>query len=138
VLIAKKNRLPEQIIDFIKMHHGTTKVQYFYRLYKNKFPDAKDESLAFSYPGPKPNSRETAIVMMADSIEAASRALKNITFETINELVETIINYQQIEEQYNDANITFKDITVVKEVFKKKLQNIYHPRIEYPKQPEKE
>lgn len=138
VQIAKKNRLPEQIIDFIMMHHGTTKVQYFYRLYKNKFPDAKDETLAFSYPGPKPNSRETAIVMMADSIEAASRALKNITVETINELVETIINYQQIEEQYNEANITFKDISIVKEVFKKKLQNIYHPRIEYPKQPDKE
>ena len=138
IQIAKKNRLPEQIIDFIMMHHGTTKVQYFYRLYKNKFPDAKDETQVFSYPGPKPNSRETAIVMMADSIEAASRALKNITVETINELVETIINYQQIEEQYNEANITFKDISIVKEVFKKKLQNIYHPRIEYPKQPDKE
>ncbi len=138
VQIAKKNRLPEQIIDFIMMHHGTTKVQYFYRLYKNKFPDSNEESNAFTYPGPKPNSRETAIVMMADSIEAASRALKNITIETINELVETIINYQQIEEQYNEANITFKDISIVKEVFKKKLQNIYHPRIEYPKQPEKE
>jgi membrane-associated HD superfamily phosphohydrolase len=72
--------------------------------------------------------------MMADSVEAASRALKNITLETINELVETIINYQQIEEQFNEADITFKDISIIKEVFKKKLQNIYHARIEYPKE----
>lgn len=134
VQIAKKNRLPEQIIDFIRMHHGTTKVQYFYRLFRDKFPDASEELKAFSYSGPKPLSRETAVVMMADSIEAASRALKSITIDTINNLVDTIINYQQIEEQYSEANITFKDITVVKEVFKKKLQNIYHARIEYPKE----
>ena len=137
IQIAKKNRLPEQIIDFIMMHHGTTKVQYFYRLYKNKFPDAKDETQVFSYPGPKPNSRETAIVMMADSIEAASRALKNITVETINELVETIINYQQIEEQYNEANITFKDITVVNGFFKNNMRTIIKPRLGTPKNPER-
>jgi membrane-associated HD superfamily phosphohydrolase len=72
--------------------------------------------------------------MMADSVEAASRALKLITLETINNLVESIINYQQAEEQFNDANITFRDISKIKEVFKKKLQNIYHARIEYPKE----
>lgn len=137
VQIAKKNRLPEQIIDFIRTHHGTTRVLYFYRLYKDKFPEAEAELEAFSYPGPRPFSRETAVVMMADSVEAASRALKQITVETINDLVESIINYQQVEKQFNEANITFKDISVIKEVFKKKLQNIYHARIEYPKEKEK-
>lgn len=132
VQIAKKNRLPEQIIDFIRTHHGTSKVLYFYRLFRDKFPEAKDELRVFNYPGPKPFSKETAVVMMADSVEAASRALKNITLDTINDLVENIINYQQIEEQFNDSDITFKDITIIKEVFKKKLQNIYHARIEYP------
>jgi hypothetical protein len=134
VQIAKKNRLPEQIIDFIRTHHGTTKVQYFYRLYKDKFPEAKEELEAFDYPGPKPFSKETAVVMMADSIEAASRSLKNITVEKINDLVEGIINNQQTDNQFNDANITFKDISEVKQIFKKKLLNIYHPRIEYPKE----
>jgi putative nucleotidyltransferase with HDIG domain len=134
IQIAKKHRLPQQIIDFIRTHHGTNKVLYFYRLFKDKFPEAKDDLKVFNYPGPKPFSRETAVVMMADSVEAASRALKNITLETINELVETIINYQQIEEQFNEADITFKDISIIKEVFKKKLQNIYHARIEYPKE----
>mgnify|MGYP001167521471 CR=1 FL=1 len=134
VQIAKKHRLPEQIIDFIKTHHGTTKVQYFYRLFKNKFPDAKEHFDSFSYPGPKPFSKETAVVMMADSIEAASRALKTITTETIENLVEGIIDYQQAEGQFNEANITFRDLTEIKQIFKKKLQNIYHPRIEYPKE----
>lgn len=134
VQIARKNRLPEQIIDFIRTHHGDNKVQYFYRMFKDRFPDARDELMAFSYPGPRPFSRETAVVMMADSVEAASRAMKSITPETIDELVDNIINYQQIEEQFNDADITFKDITIIKSIFKKKLQNIYHPRIEYPKE----
>jgi hypothetical protein len=134
VQIAKKHRLPEQIIDFIRMHHGTTKVQYFYRLFKDRFPEAIDELNAFSYPGPKPFTRETALVMMADSVEAASRALKSITVKSIDDLVDNIINYQQIEEQFNDANITFRDISTIKSVFKKKLQNIYHARIEYPKE----
>lgn len=134
VQIAKKHRLPEPIIDFIRTHHGTTKVQYFYRLFKNKFPDAKEEFDAFSYPGPKPYSKETAVVMMADSVEAASRALKTITIDTLDNLVEGIIDYQQEERQFTEANITFKDITEIKQIFKKKLQNIYHARIEYPKE----
>ncbi len=137
VQIAKKHNLPQQLIDFIRTHHGTTKVQYFYRLFKDKFPEAKDEFSSFSYPGPKPFSRETAVVMMADSVEAASRSLKSITYETIDELVENIINYQQIEEQFNDSDITFKDITIIKSIFKKKLSNIYHARIEYPEEKEK-
>lgn len=134
IQIAKKYRLPEPLIDFIRTHHGTSKVQYFYRLFREKFPEATDELKVFNYPGPKPFSRETAVVMMADSVEAASRALKSFTLQTIHDLVDNIINYQQIEEQFNDANITFKDISEIKQVFKKKLQNIYHARIEYPKE----
>ncbi|MDD2277479.1 MAG: HDIG domain-containing protein [Bacteroidales bacterium] len=134
ILIAKKNRLPEQLIDFIRTHHGTTKVQYFYRLFKDKFPDSKDHLDSFGYPGPKPFSKETAVVMMADAVEAASRALKSITVQTIEDLVEGIIKYQQDQGQFNDANITFRDISDIKQIFKKKLQNIYHPRIEYPKE----
>ncbi len=133
IQIAKKHNIPDQIIDFIRTHHGTTKVQYFYRMFRDKFPEIKDSIKLFSYIGPKPFSRETAVLMMADSVEAASRAMKSITFESINDLVENIINYQQIEEQFSEADITFKDITIIKSAFKKKLLNIYHARIEYPK-----
>lgn len=134
VQIAKRHRLPEQIIDFIKTHHGTTKTEYFYRLYKNKFPDAKEELHLFSYPGPKPYSKETAVLMMADSVEAASRALKTITVEAIENLVEAIINHQMNEGQFSEANITFKDISEIKLIFKKRLLNTYHARIEYPEE----
>jgi cyclic-di-AMP phosphodiesterase PgpH len=133
VQMAKRHRLPQQIIDFIRTHHGTTKVQYFFRLFKEKFPNAKADFPKFRYPGPVPFSREMAVLMMADSVEAASRALKSITPKTINDLVDSIINYQQDEEQFSESDITFKDISVVKQVFKKKLMNIYHARIEYPK-----
>ena len=131
---ARKYRLPQQLIDFIRTHHGTTKVKYFYRLYKEKFPELTIDAEKFTYPGPRPFSRETAVLMMADSVEAASRSLKRITYQNIDDLVEGIINHQQIEEQFNDANITFKDITTIKTVFKKKLLNIYHARIEYPEE----
>lgn len=134
VQMARKYRLPQQLIDFIRTHHGTTKVKYFYRLYKEKFPNFSIDAERFTYPGPRPFSRETAVLMMADSVEAASRSLKRITYQNIDDLVEGIINHQQVEEQFNDANITFKDITTIKTVFKKKLLNIYHARIEYPEE----
>ncbi len=133
VEIAKKYNLPSAIIDFILTHHGTTKVQYFFKLFQNKFPDKDIDSEKFTYPGPRPFSKETAVVMMADSVEAASRSLKEITEEAINELVDNIINHQVVEEQLSDAHITFKEITQIKEIFKKKLKNIYHARVEYPK-----
>ncbi len=132
--MAKKENLPEQIIDFIRTHHGTTKVQYFYRLYKKENPDAENIEAAFTYPGPKPFSKETAVLMMSDSIEAASRSLKEYSPETINNLVEGIINYQIKEEQFDNSNINFAEISKAKAIFKSKLQNIYHARIEYPKE----
>ena len=130
--LAKKNKLPEAIIDFISTHHGTTTVQYFYRSYLRKYPEAEVDVRKFSYPGPRPGSRETAIVMMADSVEAASRSLKEITENTLDKLVDSIIGNQMREEQYNDAQITFKEITTIREVFKRRLRNIYHARISYP------
>ncbi len=133
VELAKKHNLPKQIIDFIRTHHGTTKVQYFYRNYIRKYPDKTDEEIDFTYPGPKPFTRETAVLMMADSVEAASRSLKNYSEEELGKLVEDIIDYQFREGQFNEAPITFRDITTVKEIFRKKLINIYHARIRYPK-----
>lgn len=131
--IARKHKLPGVIIDFILTHHGTTKVQYFYKSYLKEFPDADIDISRFSYPGPIPFSKETAIVMMADSIEAASRSIKKMTMTRINELVEQIFKYQFDEGQFINANLTLRDIEKIKQVFKNKLQNIYHVRVEYPK-----
>ena len=128
--IAKKNNLPDRVIDFIRTHHGTSLVYYFYMQEKNNFEDV--DRLDFSYPGPKPFSKETAILMMCDSIEAASKSLKEPTSTKIDEFVENIINKQIEEGQFLNANITFKEIESIKKVLKLKLANIYHLRIEYP------
>ncbi len=133
VKMAQKNNLPKQIIDFIRTHHGTTVVQYFYKMYVKKYPDRIEDIEKFRYPGPKPFSKETAIVMMADSIEAASRAMKQVDKDKIDELVDRIISYQMSQKQFEDTDLTFRDIERLRVVFKKMLLNIYHPRIEYPK-----
>jgi putative nucleotidyltransferase with HDIG domain len=130
--LAQKHNLPEQIIDFIRTHHGTTTTNYFYRNYLLKNPDSINNSAVFMYQGPKPFTREQAVVMMADSVEAASRSLKIYTEQTLNDLVENIISYQMNEGQYNDSDITLNEIFWVKHVFKRRLKNIYHIRIEYP------
>lgn len=132
VELAKKNNLPEQLIEFIRTHHGTTKVQYFYRSYIKKFPDKDVDVNMFTYPGPKPYSKEMAVLMMADSIEAASRSLTDINEEKISNLVESIITNQMNEGQFDYVDINFKDITEIKTLFKDKLMNIYHARIKYP------
>ncbi len=132
VEMAKKNKLPSQIIAFIKSHHGTSTVQYFYKNYLNKYPERHLDINHFQYPGPKPASKETAVVMMADSVEAASRSLKQMTDKSITELVDGIIAYQIENEQYTDADITFRDVDIIKGILKTKLKNIYHGRIEYP------
>lgn len=131
--LGKKYKLPEQIIDFIRTHHGTSTVQYFYRSMINSNPDEEVDIAEFTYPGPKPFSKETSILMMADSVEAASRALKTYSPESISDLVESIVAHQINEEQFSDTNITYGDISAVKKIFKKRLSNIYHARIEYPK-----
>ena len=128
--IAKKYNLPDRVIDFIRTHHGTSVVYYFYMQEKSDFSET-DKS-AFSYPGPKPFSKETAILMMCDSVEAASKSLKDPTSAKIDAFVETIISKQIEEGQFLNANITFKEIQSIKKVLKYKLANIYHLRIEYP------
>lgn len=130
--LAKKHNLPEQIIDFIRTHHGTTKTQYFLRMFRDENADEVDESI-FQYPGPTPYSKETAVLMMADSVEAASRSLKTYNQESISGLVGGIIDNQVKEQQFINTNITFRDINDIKKLFVKKLMNIYHVRIEYPK-----
>lgn len=132
VKLAGKNNLPNQIIDFIRTHHGTSKVQYFYRSYIKKYPHNVSEIEDFTYPGPKPFTKETAVLMMADSVEAASHSLKEYTEDKINQLVENIVNNQTEDDQFSDAPITLNDIKLIKSVFKKRLTNIYHARIEYP------
>lgn len=133
VEIAKKYKLPETIIDFIRTHHGTTSTKYFYKKFVSESPEDENTIKKFQYPGPIPFSKETAVLMMADSVEAASRSIKEPTAEKIEELVEKIIKNQMDEGQFGNANITFKDITIIKKVFKRMLMNIYHVRIEYPK-----
>jgi putative nucleotidyltransferase with HDIG domain len=132
VEIARKYRLPEAIIDFIRTHHGTTIVQYFYKSFIKAFPEEESTRDKFIYPGPRPFSKETAVLMMADSVEATSRSLQVKDKDNLNRMVEEIINQQIHEQQFDNTDITFRDIDLIKEIFLKKLLNIYHVRIEYP------
>ena len=128
--IAKKNNIPDRVIDFIRTHHGTTTVYFFYMKEKELNDTASSED--FRYPGPIPFSRETAILMMCDSVEAASKSLKEPTSAKIDSFVEKIINKQMDEAQFLNADITFKEIQLIKKVLKQKLKNIFHLRVEYP------
>jgi putative nucleotidyltransferase with HDIG domain len=134
VEIARKHKIPQQIVDFIRTHHGEGKVQYFYRSFKNKYPDKEIDEEKFTYPGPDPFTKETAVLMMADSVEAASRSLKEKTSLTIQTLVSDIIDRQVAEKRFDNADITFKNIRQIKEIFTHELINVYHARIEYPKE----
>ncbi len=128
--LARKNKLPDRIVDFIRSHHGTTLVYYFYK--KQQELQGEADKADFQYPGPLPFSKETAILMMADSVEAASKSLKDPTFLIIDEFVEKIIGGQMKSNQFVNADITFKEIETIKKIFKLKLTNIYHLRVEYP------
>ena len=131
IKLAYKHSLPEPIIDFIRTHHGTSKTKYFYNRYVAENPDKPIDSTIFTYKGPRPFSRETAVVMMVDAVEAASRSLKNHSESEISKLVDNIINSQIEDEQFSNSDITFKDVDKIKDLLKKKLQSIYHVRIEY-------
>ncbi len=132
VKLAHKYKLPEPIVDFIRTHHGTSTTKYFYYKEINEHPEVEVDKSKFSYKGPRPFSKETAVLMMVDSVEAASRSLKEHTEENINQLVDNIINGQIQDNQYDNANITFADIDKIRKILKHKLQSIYHVRIEYP------
>lgn len=132
VRIAKKHNLPQQIIDFIETHHGKGKAKYFYNSYVNSHPDENVDEADFTYPGPNPFSKETAILMMADTVEAASRSLKDNSKEAITELVIRLIDSQVSDGLMKNAPITFRDIEDVKEVFCEKLISMRHLRVAYP------
>lgn len=134
VKLAKKHKLPEPIIDFIKMHHGKSMAKYFYLKHKEENPDSEIDLKDFSYPGPNPTSRETAMVMLVDGVEAASRSLPEKNEESLRNIIDQIIDNKINNHELDNAPITFKDIKQFKEILLEKLKHIYHIRIEYPKE----
>jgi len=129
---ARAHDIPDIIIDFIRTHHGTSKVQYFYRNYIINFPEKLVDEAMFTYPGPLPYSKETAVLMMADAVEATSRTMKQYDAESIEKMIDDTINLQIENNQFYNTDITFRDITNIKKVFKRMLLNMHHVRIEYP------
>ena len=132
LILADKFGLPESIRGFIASHHGKGVARYFYIKYTQAHPDEEPDPRDFSYPGPNPYSKETAILMMADAVEAASRSLKEYTEESIGELVDKIIDTQVQEGYFQNCPISWQEINRVKETFKEKLRTMYHTRISYP------
>jgi len=135
--MARKANLPEEIIDFIKTHHGTTRVDYFYQSYIKSFPEKFVDEDLFRYPGPIPFSKETAVLMLADSVEAASRSIKEPDAKSISDLVDKIINYKLSQNQIKNSNITLQEIETIREIFKTMLMSIYHVRVDYDIKKEK-
>jgi cyclic-di-AMP phosphodiesterase PgpH len=132
VQIAKEANIPNCIVEFIQTHHGTNKVRFFYNSYRLKYPDAEIDDTKFSYPGPNPSTKETAIVMVCDAVEAASRSLPEYTDDAIDGLVEKITNALLQEGSLDEAPLTMQHISLTKRILKEKLKNIYHTRISYP------
>lgn len=128
--LAKRNNLPDRIIDFIRTHHGTSLVYYFYM--KEKEINEEVDIEKFQYKGPIPFSKETAILMICDAAEAASKSLKQPTAQSIDDLINKIVEKQKSDSQFINSNITFREIETIKKVVKRKLMNIYHLRVEYP------
>ncbi len=129
--ITRKHKLPENVIDFIRTHHGNTRVDYFYQSFLKNSPEKFVDENIFRYPGPIPFSKETGVLMLADSVEAASRSLKNPDAQNINDLVERIINYKLEQDQLDNCDLTLKDLETIKLIFKTMLMSIYHVRIDY-------
>ena len=129
--ITRRHQLPESVIDFIRTHHGNTRVDYFYQSFLKNSPEKFVDENIFRYPGPIPFSKETGVLMLADSVEAASRSLKNPDAQSINDLVERIINYKLEQNQLDNCDLTLKDLETIKLIFKTMLMSIYHVRIDY-------
>ena len=130
--IARKHQIPESVIDFIRTHHGNTRVDFFYQSFLKNSPEKFVDENIFKYPGPIPFSKETGVLMLADSVEAASRSLKNPDAQRINDLVERIIDYKLEQKQLDNCDLTLKDLETIKLIFKTMLMSIYHVRIDYP------
>ena len=129
--MARKANLPEIVVDFIRTHHGDTRVDYFYQSSLKNFPEKIIDENTFRYPGPIPFSKEAGVLMLADSVEAASRSLKEPDEASINYLVDKIVKYKLDQNQLKDSNITLKDLETIKTIFKRMLMSIYHVRIDY-------
>ncbi len=134
---ADKAGLPDVIKNFISEHHGKGKAKYFYYTYCRQHPDESIDPTPFTYPGPNPQSRETAVLMMADAVEAASRSLREHTPKAITDLVNNIIDGQIADGMFDESPLEFRDIHIIKEAFVKRLKTIYHSRIVYPDAPTK-
>lgn len=129
--MARKNNLPESVVDFIRTHHGNTRVDYFYHSFLKNYPDREMNEKVFRYPGPIPFTKECAVLMLADSVEAASRTLKEPDADSISILVDRIIDYKLEQKQLINSDISLKDITTIRRIFKEMLMGIYHVRVEY-------
>ena len=132
--MAKKARLPKVIIDFISTHHGTTRTEFFYRKQLAEFPNQEFDESLFVYPGPEPTSKEETIMMLADSLEAASKSLQNPTGKDIDELVDKIVKGKVKNKQLIKSELSYDELERCKAVFKNLLRSIYHVRMEYPEE----
>lgn len=130
--MAKKARLPKLLIDFIRTHHGTTRVEYFFRNFIKDHPDMKVDESDFRYPGPRPRTKEETILMIADSIEAACKSLKNPTEQELNDLINKIIGGKITHGQLEESEMTFEELELCRQVFKTVMKSVHHVRIEYP------
>ena len=132
IALARKYHLPAEVADFIRTHHGTSYTGYFYAKYKEEHPDEFFDDSVFRYPGPKPYSRETAVVMIVDSVEAACKSLKEPTKENIDRLVDNIVKGKIEQGQMSQCPLTFHDFSAIRQMLKNKMLSIYHVRIAYP------
>lgn len=130
--LAKEHNLPNILIDFIRTHHGKSRVEYFYRQYLEANPESEDEEELFTYPGPLPFSKETALLMLADSVEAAAKSLKNPTGVEIDAFIDKIIDFKISLNQLDKCDLSFRDLRAIRKSFKRSLRSKYHIRIEYP------
>jgi len=130
--MARKSGIPQLIIDFITTHHGTTRVEYFYRKMLNESPEETPDETDFLYPGPKPHTKEQTIMMMADSIEAACRSLKQPTEQSMNELIDNIIAGKIKMRQLEESPMSFNELERCRQAFKRFMRSVHHQRIEYP------
>jgi putative nucleotidyltransferase with HDIG domain len=136
--LAKKNNLPQEIIDFIPMHHGTLVISYFFEKAKTMYGEENVDITKYRYHGPKPNTKETAIVMLADSCESAIRSMVNPDVDKIENVINNLINTRIDDEQLNESPLTFKDIRIIRESFLRILVGYQHKRLRYPNQEELE
>lgn len=138
VQMAKQNGLPQVIVDFVRTHHGESRVEYFYRNYLKKVPANEIDETKFRYPGPKPATREMAVVMVCDSIEAATRSLQDKNAESIARMIDGIIDSKINDKQLQAAPITLSEIEIMRELLKERIKSMYHVRVEYPDAPSAE